>query len=125
MRLSSIMLAAAIVAGPLPAQQPDTAVQAPMRMHEGEGMRGGMGMMGGMDMMDMMEHMREMGGMSPALVRGMLFTPAHLLMRKDILGLTDQQVEKLTALGDAAPTRGSTGTSWKWLWQTPRPIPHN
>ena len=101
MRSTSIVLVAALAAGPLVAQQPDTSMRAQAHMGEAHGMMGGEahGAMGGMDMM---AHMREMGGMSGPMLRGMLLTPAHLLMHKDILGLSDQQVQKLTALRDAA-----------------------
>ena len=42
--------------------------------------------------------MQEMG---PAMMKTMLYTPQHLLARKDALGLTAEQVGKLTALRDA------------------------
>jgi len=93
MKSTSIVLVAALAAGPLVAQQPDSSMRARMHMGEPHGMMGGM---------DMMEHMRDMGGMSGPMLRGMLLTPAHLLMHKDILGLSDQQIEKLAALRDAA-----------------------
>jgi hypothetical protein len=47
----------------------------------------------------MMSHMMEMMG---PMMRTMAFTPDHLLARKDALGLTPQQVTRLTALRDAA-----------------------
>jgi len=47
---------------------------------------------------DMMEQM-----MAP-MMRGMAFAPDHLLGRQDALGLTPQQVTRLTALRDAAKT---------------------
>jgi Spy/CpxP family protein refolding chaperone len=102
MRFTSMMLMAAAATGPLVAQQPDTTMRAPMRMGEGGGMMGGM---------DMMDHMREMGGMSGPLLRGMLLTPANLLMHKEVLGLTEEQVAKLTALRDAAKTSHDAAAS--------------
>lgn len=110
--LSSALLAIAVAAR-LSAQQPDSASRAPMRMEHGQdmmgamgGLKGGMGgMMGGMG--GLMGHMMEMGG--GAMMRGLLFSPAHLLMHKEALGLTDQQVGKLTALRDAAKTGHDAG----------------
>jgi hypothetical protein len=45
-----------------------------------------------------------MGEMMRPMMRIMAFTPAHLLKRKDALGLTAQQVTRLTTLRDAAKT---------------------
>ncbi|PYO98756.1 MAG: hypothetical protein DMD60_03480 [Gemmatimonadetes bacterium] len=42
--------------------------------------------------------------MGPAMMRVMLYTPQHLLARKDALGLTGDQVTRLTALRDGAKT---------------------
>ena len=70
----------ALVAAPLAAQQP--------------------AMMG----QGMMPHMMQMEQMMAPMMRGMAFAPDHLLMRKDALGLTAQQVTRLTALRDAAKT---------------------
>jgi Spy/CpxP family protein refolding chaperone len=95
---------ALVVAAPLAAQQPakpDT-MRVPMREPGmmGPGMMGhGHGMMepgmgGGGPMMEMMGPM----------MRSMAFAPAHLLARKDVLGLTAQQVTRLTALQDASKT---------------------
>ena len=47
--------------------------------------------------------MREMG---PGMMKLMLFTPRHLLARKDALGLSPDQVSRLTALRDATQTAG-------------------
>jgi len=69
-----------LVAAPLAAQQP--------------------GMMG----QGMMPHMMQMEQMMAPMMRAMAFTPDHLLARKDSLGLTPQQVTRLTALRDAAKT---------------------
>ena len=52
----------------------------------------------------MMPHMMQMQEMMAPMMRGMAFAPNHLLMRKDSLGLTAQQVARLTALRDAAKT---------------------
>ena len=82
-----IALVALALAVPLAAQQSDT-MHHPM-MGAGPGM-----------MMDnpMMERM------GPSLMRLMLNTPQHLLARKDALGLTPDQVGRLTALRDGAKT---------------------
>jgi hypothetical protein len=84
------MLLALAVAAPLAAQQPDSAKPA---------MPGGMGMHGMMS--PMMGQMMEMMG---PMMRTMAFEPDHLLMRKDALELTAQQITRLTALRDAAKT---------------------
>jgi len=42
--------------------------------------------------------------MGPEMMRVMLYTPQHLLARKDALGLTGHQVTRLTALRDGAKT---------------------
>lgn len=90
-----IALALAVIAAPLAAQQPDTSKRPGMRMDMG----GGMGMMGGgMGMGGMMGHMGQMMG---PMMRVMVFSPGHLLAHREVLGLTDQQVSKLTALRDA------------------------
>jgi LTXXQ motif family protein len=79
-----------IAATPVRAQQPahPENEKHPMMMGEGHDMQG-------------MEAMMEM--MAP-MMRAMAFEPEHLLSRKDALGLTDQQVARLTALRDAAKT---------------------
>jgi len=80
-----IALVALALAAPLVAQQSDS-MHHPV-MGAGHGM-----------MMDdpMMERM------GPSLMRMMLYTPQHLLARKDALGLTPDQVGRLTALRDGA-----------------------
>jgi len=82
-----IALVALALAAPLVAQQSDS-MHHPV-MGAGHGM-----------MMDdpMMERM------GPSLMRMMLYTPQHLLARKDALGLTPDQVGRLTALRDGAKT---------------------
>jgi len=52
----------------------------------------------------MMSHMMQMEQMMAPMMRAMAFTPDHLLARKDSLGLTPQQITRLTALRDAAKT---------------------
>lgn len=52
----------------------------------------------------MMPHMMQMEQMMAPMMGAMAFTPDHLLSRKDTLGLTPQQVTRLTALRDAAKT---------------------
>ena len=45
-----------------------------------------------------------MGDAGPAIMRMMLYTPQHLLARKDALALTPDQVSRLTALRDGMKT---------------------
>jgi len=80
MNVACRLVLMALVAAPLAAQQP--------------------GMMG-QGMMPQMMQMQEMMG---PMMRGMAFAPNHLLMRKDALGLSAQQVARLTAIRDAAKT---------------------
>src|SRR2546429_9478912 len=54
-------------------------------------------------MMDDPMAMQEMMG---PMMQVMLYTPQHLLARKDALGLTSDQVTRLTALRDAARSAG-------------------
>ena len=82
-----IALVALVLAAPLAAQQSDS-MHHPM-----------MGAGHGMTMDDPM-----MERMGPSLMRMMLYTPQHLLARKDALGLTPDQVGRLTALRDGAKT---------------------
>src|SRR3989442_3173320 len=100
MRLTHTLLALMICV-PVAAQQPDTAKKGPPAMGHGMApgamLGGGMGMEGMMG--GMMGHMMQMMG---PMTRTMASSPAHLLMHKDVLRLTDQQVAKLTALRDAA-----------------------
>lgn len=79
MNLACRLVLMASVAAPLAAQQPDMMGQG-------------------------MPHMMQMEQMMAPMMRGMAFAPDHLLMRKDVLGLTAQQVTRLTALRDAAKT---------------------
>lgn len=69
---------------PLATQQPDAMMQGPMAHSMGDPM----------GMQEMMEPMMQV----------LLYTPQHLLARKDALGLTQDQVTRLTALGNAAKT---------------------
>jgi Spy/CpxP family protein refolding chaperone len=92
-------LLALAVAAPLAAQQPDSA-KKPMPM----GHQMGPGMMQGRMMKrhgPMMGHMSHMAG---PMMRGMGYNPEHLLMKKDQLQLTAQQITRLTALRDASKT---------------------
>ncbi len=73
MKSTSLVVAVALAASPLAAQQP-----------------GGEGSM-----------MRDVG---PAIMKMMLYTPQHLLARKEALGLTPDQVARLTALRDGLKT---------------------
>ena len=75
MKMVSVMVSLAVAAAGLSAQQPDSA-------HAGHH---GMGMM-------------------EPMMRVMVYMPEHLLMKKEQLGLTDQQVTRITAIRDAAKT---------------------
>ena len=89
MNIAGRLVLMALVAAPLAAQhpaKPDTDM-----MHH----------MMGQGMMPPMMQMQEMMG---PMMRGMAFAPDHLLMRKDALGLSAQQVTRLTAIRDAAKT---------------------
>jgi Spy/CpxP family protein refolding chaperone len=97
MKGMSLLLALAVVA-PLAAQQPDSAKKPTMPMGRSPGMMGQGMMQGDMQGM-MMDHMQSMMG---PMMRNMAYNPSSLLMHKDELKLTDQQVTKLTALRDAA-----------------------
>lgn len=93
------MLGLLALAAPLAAQEP--MKRDSMRPGMMQGMMGE-GMMGGMMGPGMMSHMMEMQRMMGPMMRGMAFAPEHLLSRKDVLGLTAQQVSRLTTLRDAA-----------------------
>lgn len=98
-------LVALAAAAPLAAQQPDTTMKPGMPMHPGMMSRHRMTgrMMGHGEMTGPMQgHMMRMMRMMAPMLQGMAFTPDHLLARKDALELTDQQVNRLTALRDAA-----------------------
>jgi hypothetical protein len=71
---------------PLASQQPAPRDSARPQMMPGRGM---------------MMHMQMDDHMAP-MMRLMAFAPGHLLERKDVLGLTAQQVTRLTALRDEA-----------------------
>lgn len=83
-----------LVSAPLAGQQPHSD-SGPHRM-----MGPGMHAMMGPGMHEMMMPMAE--EMMGAAMRVMVFAPDHLLARKDSLGLSPQQVVRLTALRDAA-----------------------
>ena len=86
MNCQSLLAVVALAATPLAAQhaaKPDSMGHPMM----GPGM-----MMGG-------SMMREMG---PAMATMMLYTPQHLLARRESLGLTADQVNRLTALRDGS-----------------------
>ncbi len=77
-----LAVAALAVAAPLAAQRPGMGP-------------GPMGQMMGDPMMQQM---------GPAMMKMMLYTPQHLLARKDALGLTADQVTRLAALRDGLKT---------------------
>ena len=83
------LLAVAVPAAPLAAQQPDSASLAPRDSAVGRHRHG-----------DHRGHNNGMGGR-----QRMPFDPARLLARKDALGLSAQQVAQLTAL-ETTPIRG-------------------
>src|SRR6266511_2726673 len=85
------MAVIAFVAVPLAAQQPGKpdSMRRPMM---------GPGQMGQMMGEPMMQQM------GPAMMKMMLYTPQHLLARKDALGLTADHVGKRTALRGATKT---------------------
>jgi len=87
---STLILTALVLAAPIAAQQPGKpdSTRHPMM---------GPGRMSGTMMEGSMMH-----DMGPALTRMMLYTPQHLLARKDTLGLTPDQVSRLTRLRDGA-----------------------
>jgi Spy/CpxP family protein refolding chaperone len=100
-------LLALAVAAPLAAQQPDSAKKPAMPMGHQMGQMMGPGMMQGrmMEMQGMMgQMMGHMSQMMGPMMRGMGYMPEHLLMKKDQLQLTAQQVTRLTALRDAGKT---------------------
>jgi len=49
-------------------------------------------------------HMEQMERMMAPMMSAMAFAPDHLLSRKDSIGLSAQQIARLTALRDAAKT---------------------
>ena len=91
MNRNLVLTALALAATPLAAQQParPDSMRHPM--------------MGPGPMSEMMEGpmMQQMG---PAMMKVMLYTPQHLLARKDALALTGDQVTRLTALREGAKT---------------------
>lgn len=87
MKPFALMLAAAVGAAPLVAQQHEQHAGPPPG--------------GQMRMQMQMPMMQEMMG---PMMRVMMFSPEHLLQRKDVLGLTTAQVTRLTTLRDAAKT---------------------
>ena len=81
-----------LAAAPLAAQEPGKPDSMPHPMM-GAGPMSGMMMQG-----PMMEHM------GPAMMQMMLYAPQHLLARKDALGLSADQVARLTMLRDGTKT---------------------
>ncbi len=94
MNVACRLVLVALVAAPLAAQQPAKPDTGMMHDMMGPGMGQGM-------MPQMMMQMQEMMG---PMMRGMAFAPDHLLMRKDALNLSAQQVARLTAIRDVAKT---------------------
>jgi hypothetical protein len=79
-----------IAALPLAAQRPGPPMPRDSARH---------GMMPGREMM---AHWHQMGDMMGPMTVAMAFAPDHLLQRKDALGLSAQQVTRLTTLRDGA-----------------------
>ena len=99
MNCQSLLAVVALGAAPLAAQhaaKPDTMGHHMM----GPGMMPGMMMEGSM--------MREMG---PAMTTMMLYTPQHLLARRESLGLTADQVDRLTGLRDGSKVTFEAATT--------------
>jgi len=95
-------LAVVALAAPLAAQQP----ARPDSMGHAMMGPGAPGMMPGMMMGGSM--MREMG---PAMTTMMLYTPQHLLGHRESLGLTADQVNRLTALRDGSKAAFQAATT--------------
>ena len=93
MNVACRLVLVALVAAPLAAQHPAKPDTGMMHHMTGPGMGQGM-----------MPHMMQMQEMMRPMMRGMEFAPDHLLMRKDSLGLSAQQVARLTVIRDAAKT---------------------
>lgn len=91
MRSTSLLAVALLAALPLDAQQP---TQPMMRVPMGHSMGDPMALQ------DMMGPMMQL----------LLYTPQHLLARKDALGLTPDQVARLTTLRGAAETGQEAAT---------------
>lgn len=90
--MAGALVAAVIVVGALPAQEPEVAPETRprrMRLHEpGTGLEGG-------------PAMRQRVHMGAGEVVGMRhFCPRALIQRKDFLGLTEEQVSRLEQLGE-------------------------
>lgn len=85
MKCTAILALLVLAVLPLAAQHPGRDSTREMRHERRGGMRHPM-----------------MGEMMRPMMRVMAFTPGHLLERKDALGLSAQQVTRLTALRDAA-----------------------
>jgi len=103
-RSVGVLVALLMAAAPLAAQQPQPKRDSgppPHPMMPGMPGMHGQGMSGWMQQMHGGMPMEEMGGM----MRMMAFAPGHLLMHKDSLGLTADQVKRLTALRDSAQAR--------------------
>ena len=110
-KLATVAAAALVLAGSLAAQQDST--RQPGHAHgqctgancPAPGAGGGMGMGMGRGMGQMHGQMQGGGmgmmGMGGPMARTMAFAPSRLLEHKDVLALTDRQVQQLTALRDA------------------------
>jgi len=105
--LATVAAAALVLAGSLAAQQDST--RPPGHAHgqctgancPAPGAGGGMGMGMGQGMGQMQGQGMGMMGMGGPMARTMAFAPSRLLEHKDVLVLSDRQVQQLTALRDA------------------------
>ena len=110
-KLATVAAAALVLAGSLAAQQDST--RQPGHAHgqctgancPAPGAGGGMGMGMGQGMGQMHGQMQGGGmgmmGMGGPMARTMAFAPSRLLEHKDVLALTERQVQQLTTLRDA------------------------
>ena len=108
-KLATVAAAALVLAAPLAAQQDST--RPPGHAHgqctgancpaPGGGPGMGMGMGQGHGMGQMQGAGMMMMGMGGPMARTMAFAPTRLLEHKDVLALTERQVQQLTALRDA------------------------
>lgn len=96
MNCKPVLAALGLVAAPLAAQRP----AAPDSLHHPMMEAGPMSPLMGDAVM------REMG---PVLMKLMLYTPQHLLARKDPLALSADQITRLTALRDGAKAARDAG----------------
>ncbi|UCF40985.1 MAG: Spy/CpxP family protein refolding chaperone [Gemmatimonadota bacterium] len=119
--LPGVAVAAVLLIGVLPAQEPEAAPDTRprrMRLHEpGTGLQGG-------------PAMRQRIGMAAGELAGVrAFSPQALIQRKDFLGLTEEQVARLEQLGEelqgvhdqAVEEARSSHEALREAWQADQP----